>query len=347
MVNPISFHDSSDDKGFIRKTDIESKPEEPVAKNPVDSLNLTVPDEKTSKQTMRKASIKHYHLHRKNSDERNNNASPEPAKIRFTDSAAAPPYITMLKGENISIIECLGDFVSKNKGYNVSPFEEKLQSELGPKAKIQNDWDMDGLAGEIPTLTKLQDAFKSIAKDKSIPWEYLEDGCYARAHMTCDKLMKEGYNCAKLYAIIDEASTGDEGYPFPGWRFRAENKFSQGEWWYHVAALVFAKDEKTGEIEGYIIDPSVNRDKPIKPADWIRSYWTQDFPIRFDTTYADIYDPPNQSYYPVPEDFSKERFDSYIAEAKETNSQYSEVLEKIKEKYYASHPDEKPEINQA
>jgi hypothetical protein len=75
----------------------------------------------------------------------------------------------------------------------------------------------------------------------------------------------------------------------------------------------------------------------------MKAFWTQDFPIHFDTTYADVYDPPEQSYYPVPAEFSREKFDSYLSESRKTNEEYTAVLKPIKDQYYADHPDEKPE----
>lgn len=78
-------------------------------------------------------------------------------------------------------------------------------------------------------------------------------------------------------------------------------------------------------------------------SEWIRSCWSQDFPIRFDTTYADVYDLPEQSNYPIPSEFSRDRFDRFIPEAEETNGEYKAVLMEIKKQYYANHPGEKPD----
>jgi hypothetical protein len=148
---------------------------------------------------------------------------------------------------------------------------------------------------------------------------------------------------AKIYVMIGEPSPDEPTWPFPPWRLTAKNKFTEGEWWYHVAPIVFARDEKTGEVDGYVIDMAVNKNNPIKASDWIKAFWTQDFPIHFDTTYADVYDPPEQSYYPIPTEFSREKFDSYLPEARQTNQEYGAALKQIKDHYYAHHPDEKPE----
>ncbi len=323
-----------------KKADNKTSPEE---SGPVDSSQLSIfSGRPITREDMRKASIEYYPLHsRKNRAEA---PPPESAGIEVAGpkekkAPTAPKIITML--DNASSI---GSGLTLDRdGFDVHPFEVKLQKELGPLAQCQNDWDIQGLNGEIPTLSQLQEAFAKIKTDKSVPWEYLVDGCYARAHVTCEKLLDQGINCAKEYVIIGGADPNNPFVPFPDYRLRAENKFTQGEWWYHVAPLVFAKDEKTGQVEGYIVDLAVNNQHPIKAADWIKSCWDGKFPIQFDTTYADIYDPPEQSSQGEPAEFDRERFDKFLPEARDTNKDYSRVLAKIKKDYYAHHPDEKPD----
>ncbi len=280
--------------------------EEPEDTIKTDSLSF----DKDLKEIKRRASIQYYPLHIKD-EEKEKTVSAKPGTIK-----------------------------RDNQGYDTAPFERKLQKELGSFATIQNDWDIDGLKGEIPTTKELNQIFGEVIADKSVPWEYIIDGCYSRAHVTCEKFLEKGYNCAKMYVIIGEPSMDEPTYPFPPWRLRSENKFMKAEWWYHVAAMSFAKDEKTGEIDGYIIDPAVNK-KPLKASEWIKSVWTGDFPIKFDVTNADVYDPPTDNQmYPVPEDFSKEKFDKHLEDARKTNREYTEFMKKVKEDYYAHHPEE-------
>ncbi len=318
---------------------------EPVEKemaDPADSAQLSILSGKpATAQDMRKASIEYYPLHKKHraaSHSDSKAVSETPAKPGNSESSA-PKTITLFGPESS------GAYASTltESGVDIKQFDRKLEIELGPLAKAQNTWDIQGLQGEVPTLSKLQESFDRIKTDKSVPWEYLVDGCYARAHVTCEKLLDEGINCGKMYVIIGDAHPNDPSAPFPDYRLKAENKFTQGEWWYHVAPLVFAKDEKTGQVDGYILDLAVNNKKPINAADWIKSCWSKDFPIQFDTTHADVYDPPEQSPDGETQEFSRERFDKFLPESRDTNKEYSRVLAKIKKDYYAHHPDEKPD----
>lgn len=206
---------------------------------PSDSSVISAPTEKITKELMRKASIEYYPLHvRREEKPTDEGKTPSDGKSEELN----PKYISVLSEDSAKKI--------LQKGYDVGPFEKKLQAELGPYAKIQNEWDIQGLDGNIPTTTELQELFKQVIADKSVPWEYIIDGCYARSHKTCEKFLDANVNVAKLYIIIADAHPDDPSYPFPPWRLKAKNKFMEGEWWYHVAAIVFAKDDQTGEIEG-------------------------------------------------------------------------------------------------
>ncbi|MDQ7821526.1 MAG: protein-glutamine glutaminase family protein [Candidatus Eremiobacteraeota bacterium] len=260
--------------------------------------------------------------------------APGTEKIKHT--SRAPKCITLIEEQHTGIG---GPAIVAD---DIERFEKKLGRDLGSLAKVQNDWDIEKLDGWIPTVAELQDHFKRIAANDTIPWEYLPDGCYARAHEAANEFVSNGLNCAKLYVMVDDQASSDPFNPFPDYRFRAENKFTRGEWWYHVGVLVFAQDEETGKVDGYVIDRSVNADRPMKADEWIKSLWSADFPMKYDLTFADVYDPPMESHYPSEEQFSQKTFHKYLAEAKKTNIDYLKSLEKIKKDYYAHHPSEKP-----
>lgn len=227
-------------------------------REPVDSA--AIGGRPVSAEDKRKASIEYYHLHKSKKKSPPSHAPGEKQIKTLGNAQSNPKTIAILEDAVTS-----GDQKkAMENGYDVGPFEKKVQSELGSLAKIQNDWDISGLDGKIPTKTELAEIFKKVNQDKTVPWEYLVDGCYARAHVTCEKILNEGVNCAKMYVIIDDPGFNEPSYPFPSWRLGAKNKFTTGEWWYHVAALTFAKDEATGEIDGYIIDPAVDKTKPIR-----------------------------------------------------------------------------------
>lgn len=296
-------------------------------------------------QIMRRASIEYYPLHKpgipgiKDASGKIFDTIKPGIVLKSTRKHANAPTVLEMKNSDKILAK---DLVNED-GIDVGPFEAKVKEELGENVKIQNDWDIDRLKGRVPSLTELQDVFQSAAKDPDVPWEYLPDGCYARSHITCKKLLNKGINCAKMYVIIQDDNSSPWGL-FPPWRLKAENKFTKGAWWYHVATLAFAKDEKSGKVDGYVLDAAVNPKRPIKAPEWIKAFWSGDFPINFDVTHADVYDPPQQSYFDYqPKEFSMERFERCMPLSIKTNKKYKDVLKRIKEQYYEEHPDEKPD----
>lgn len=311
-----------------------------------------------SSQDLRKASIEYFPLHaKKRHEERETVARALPDKtvevaIPTTPKEKTPLFITETKDDSPSITDIIkgetaiaaAGALKDGAGYDVGPFEKKLSEDLGPLARVQNDWDIEGLKGKIPSVAEMKAVFSEVTADKSIPYEYLPDGCYARGHVAAEKFIDKDINCAKLYVMLGDVKPDNPFYPFPPYRLKAENKFTQGEWWYHVAPLTFARDEETGKIEGYVIDPAVDPKQPIKAADWVNAFWDGSFKIQFDTTQADVYDPPMEDFNDYqPKEFNRERFDKFLPEARETNREYSKVLARIKDNYYEQHPDEKPE----
>lgn len=213
-----------------------------------------------------------------------------------------------------------------NTDINQTQYLKELTDTLGSLARIQNQQDISKLNGRIPTVSELDDEFKKLADDKKIPYEYIIDGCYARAHLMCETMMKDDINCSKMFVMTENL--------FGGGMLKAENKFMKAEWWYHVAPLVFAKDEKTDKIEGYIMDPGMSN-KPMKAEEWIGAMWDKSFKIKVDVTRV-------PQYGPLEGGEMNETFEEYLSDARQTAKDYSKVLAEIKEEYYEHHPDEKP-----
>jgi len=213
-----------------------------------------------------------------------------------------------------------------NTDINQTQYLKDLTDTLGSLARIQNQQDISKLNGRIPTVSELNDEFKKLADNKKIPYEYIIDGCYARAHLMCETMMNDDINCSKMFVMIENLFGGD--------MLKAENKFMKAEWWYHVAPLVFAKDEATDKIEGYIMDPGMSN-KPMKAEEWIGGMWDKSFKIKVDVTRV-------PQYGPLEGGEVNDSFEECLANARETAKEYSKVLEGIKEEYYEQHPDEKP-----
>lgn len=93
--------------------------------------------------------------------------------------------------------------------------------------------------------------------DYCIPFQYVVDGCYARAHKMRQILDdKYGYDCEKVFSYEDPSA------------FLAVNT---GEccvyWWYHVAPLVTVWNVQTQKTEKYVMDPSMF-DTWVTIAEW-------------------------------------------------------------------------------
>jgi hypothetical protein len=246
-----------------------------------------------------------------------------------------PPYLPSIKPRAAEPSSSDSGKQATGGGIDVRSYQKKLQEDIGPLAHVQNEGDIDGIDGEVPTTRELQQFFDKIKSDPKLPWEYLNEGCYARAHETSKELMKKGYNAQKLFVEVDNSVIED-----PSKRLHGQNKFTRGEWSYHVAPLVFAKDEKTGNVDGYVLDPSVNGEKPIKADEWVKKFWNGKIPIALDVTRPDTFQPPRETTPSVPHQFSRQEFDKWMEETEGSNRDFADVLGFIKEKYYAKHPQE-------
>jgi hypothetical protein len=208
---------------------------------------------------------------------------------------------------------------------DVQGFTGTLSRHLGPLADVHSFAEQLPLAGRLPRASELRGEFNEIRQDRTVPWEHIVDGCYARAHSACEKLLRDGIGCGKLFVNVRHSEND---------RLTAQNRFQKAEWWYHVASLVFAENEKTGKPEPYIIDMSVNDRRPMKPHEWISHFWQKDFPIDCYVTPADIYDGDECSPEAKNATFSFKRFAGHQEDAMSTNESYGEVLAKLKKKHY-------------
>ncbi|MDQ7823308.1 MAG: protein-glutamine glutaminase family protein [Candidatus Eremiobacteraeota bacterium] len=249
-------------------------------------------------------------------------------KSALKPGAAAAPEAALSRGAPEA-----GEKNAKEAPAQLRQFQADLKKELGPRADVNLQMEGAAMAGKIPTTSELNDLYRQIRDDKSIPWEFLGEGCYARGHVAADRLMKAGVNVGKLFAKVDEKELDN-----PQSRLKAQNKVSKGSWWYHTAPFVMAKDDATGKVEGYVIDPSMNRERPMKAKEWVDAMWNKKFPIDVDVNHPDVYEPPGKGEPSGPAPFSSERFKSNIEHARLTNGDYTDVLAFEKEKYYKLHP---------
>lgn len=129
------------------------------------------------------------------------------------------------------------------------------------------------LNGRLATNQELTAMIESFRDESNIPFGYIKDGCYARAHLMDESFRQHGINFAKMFVRGDLA---------------AKNQHMEARWWYHVAPLVFV-DDGQGNPEAKIIDPGFS-DKPMDPSEWVKAM-NQGPSIK-----VDLVDP--EQYYP-------------------------------------------------
>lgn len=217
------------------------------------------------------------------------------------------------------------DETPSNRDVNQTRIEQKLLSELGPKARLQFHQDISQLDGRILTRQELVREFEKLANDPRIPHEYIVDGCYARAHLMCETMRADDVNCAKMFVMVED--------PYEG-RLEASNKYMDAQWWYHVAPLAFATDPETNEVEAYVMDPAL-ANRPLLAEEWVHAIWDEDDPIKLDVTRA-------PQYGPYETEGANRTFEESLRGARRILARYQEELKEIKEDYCRRHPEECP-----
>ncbi|MEV7189170.1 protein-glutamine glutaminase family protein [Kitasatospora sp. NPDC093102] len=99
-----------------------------------------------------------------------------------------------------------------------------------------------------------------------VPFDYPEDGCYARAHVVAKMLSRSGVYSRKVFAVWDNPALGlvAESENAAGAMPGAPGKV---RWMYHVAPLVLV-DEGAGRHVETVIDPSLSN-KPQPLSRWL------------------------------------------------------------------------------
>jgi hypothetical protein len=110
------------------------------------------------------------------------------------------------------------------------------------------------LNGRLTTIGELKEMMAALYDESSIPFGYIIDGCYSRAHMMDESLRQHGINNAKMFCKGD---------------LEASNDLMEARWWYHVAPLVFV-DMGDGKPVPKIVDPGFSRE-PLDPEQWVKT----------------------------------------------------------------------------
>lgn len=202
-----------------------------------------------------------------------------------------------------------------NRDVAQAQFQERLLQQLDPQSKglVELGFveDISKLDGKVPTLAQLQKEVDKLAARTDIPFEYIIDGCYSRAHLMCQELSERGWNNAKMFVNVKNQNQA-------GQTLDASNSLMSVSWNWHVAPLVFATDE-TNQVQPYIIDPSMSK-QPLTPQEWVEKMWDKQDPIAVHVTRRDQYSPGPAT-----------RFDEWLGDSHKTLKDYSGKLEDIRQ----------------
>ena len=111
--------------------------------------------------------------------------------------------------------------------------------------------------GDKPIKAKdAQTVFDHMSAMTDIAFGYANDGCYARAHLMCDRLFDMGHTPGKAWAFEDEKGSLTVNAP-DGKTIR---------WWYHVAPTL-PVEMPDGSVQKMVFDPSLF-DGPVTKQAW-------------------------------------------------------------------------------
>lgn len=132
-----------------------------------------------------------------------------------------------------------------------------LESEEGPlRSKNLFSWNNPAARASVLTPDQVQEIFAEMAGQPDIPFEYPEDGCYARATQMSYLMEKKGIKSVRVYV---------EGKL---WADTSNSPMCRVERRYHVAPMVLM-ETKEGDLKEMVIDPSLS-DHAITREEWIR-----------------------------------------------------------------------------
>ncbi len=173
-------------------------------------------------------------------------------------------------------------------------------------------------AGHTPNLAEAEELFKDISKLSNFAFDYILDGCQARAHLIAYKLIADGFQSGKIWVAgtIKNPRQPDQN------------------WSYHVAPLIFVRSPE-GTIFPYVIDPSLDSQHLLTIYEWLEKLSIHhikivSFPLPPETEYFEKVVMAFSSHIPLwPFQYDgKISFTSTIAEAMDNNLRHWKLLQK-------------------
>jgi len=211
----------------------------------------------------------------------------------------------------------------KSKGIAMGTFRVLVKKDQGPVPSLQDltTWVKQQMEKPDAQMTALLNPAQWPAGvTPNIPFDYIPDGCYARAQMMIARIMKEQfpgqtYTGAKIFMMGDLSARNDSYFP-------------QGvRWGWHVVPLVKVTDGNTTRLVA--VDPSLDPNNPVmSPEDWAAKI---DHSSPTDPAFAST--PPNIDlvddtvYYPLNGAAEpKQTFDKNTPSAIQTCISYTQAL---------------------
>lgn len=142
-----------------------------------------------------------------------------------------------------------------------SGYEAELRISNTPIPKVDPP-PKTGLLPKSETISysKAVEVFAWLIKQNDLAYRYPSDGCYARAHLMCERLSKQGFKPRKLWAVAN----GEELYA----RTRNHPR-GYVTWGYHVAPMLRIRKDDSKQL-WYVMDPSLF-DRPVTIRTWMES----------------------------------------------------------------------------
>jgi hypothetical protein len=106
-------------------------------------------------------------------------------------------------------------------------------------------------SGKSVSLEDAEDLFEHISQRADIPFEYTNDGCFARSHVIANDLFKQGYKTGKIWLAGDLIDPSKPGH----------------RWGYHVAAIIFVESDNKDTL--FVIDPAPKNPRLMTLSEWL------------------------------------------------------------------------------
>jgi hypothetical protein len=111
----------------------------------------------------------------------------------------------------------------------------------------------------VVSLSEAQAVVLRMKSQPDIAFRYPADGCYARAHLMCQRLVEMGLQPGKAW-VFDDAKQNRLVATTPN------HPRGYVQWWYHVAPILKVRDN-AGKVRSHVIDPSMF-DRPATIFEW-------------------------------------------------------------------------------